>query len=195
MPEYLGLIENRIQKLDRYILDVLSYSKNLNAPLEVVSVSLENIIQESVHEIQQLIKRKNPHLVVQVVPGTQIYSDPFRVKEILKALLSNAFKFMKPDRDVPEIFIEALRTAEGCVITVEDNGIGIPKEIMHRIFDMFFRGTNDTESSGMGLYIMKQALERVEGRVSVESKVNTGTRFELFLPDLHPLTAFAVHSE
>jgi signal transduction histidine kinase len=69
-------------------------------------------------------------------------------------------------------------------LRIEDNGIGIEQELIPKMFDMFFRGTQLSEGSGMGLYIVKQTVEKMGGTIAVESESGKGTVFNLSLPNL-----------
>ena len=75
-------------------------------------------------------------------------------------------------------------TAQNATITVTDNGMGIETEYLPKIFDMFFRASANSYGSGLGLYITKQAVEKLMGTLHVESKVNAVTTFTITLPNL-----------
>ena len=81
------------------------------------------------------------------------------------------------------IFIEVSR--DRCDIVVEDNGIGVGAEHGHRIFEMFYRASNQSDGSGLGLYIVKNAIDKLGGSVSVNSEIGKGTRFAIVLPNRH----------
>ncbi len=72
------------------------------------------------------------------------------------------------------------------MMKVIDNGIGIRKDIQAKIFNVFFRGTEDSKGTGLGLYILKNALDKLNGHVLLESEINKGSTFSVFLPDLNP---------
>jgi signal transduction histidine kinase len=80
-------------------------------------------------------------------------------------------------------------------IVVEDNGIGIKEEFHDKIFDMFFRGTNYTSGTGLGLYIVQNCLEKLHGNISVSSREGQGTTFTLLIPNQKPKSNALVELE
>jgi signal transduction histidine kinase len=85
------------------------------------------------------------------------------------------------------------KTPHHVAITVEDNGRGIPAESMDKIFDMFYRATEDSKGSGLGLYIVKETVQKMGGKIHVKSALGAGTTFVLELP-LKPATTAEVLS-
>jgi signal transduction histidine kinase len=80
--------------------------------------------------------------------------------------------------------VSVQKTNDGVKISVTDNGQGIGDTHQEKIFDMFYRATDNKPGSGLGLYILKEALKKIKGRVEVESVIGEGTTFTLFLPNL-----------
>ena len=79
--------------------------------------------------------------------------------------------------------IEVSSDAQHTHITFADNGIGIEKDNLPKIFDMFYRATEQSNGSGIGLYIVKNTIEKLGGSIAVESEVGTGTTFTIILPN------------
>ena len=104
-----------------------------------------------------------------------------RLKIILNNLLSNAIKFQSPQKSDQYIRVSSHATAEKYVIQVEDNGDGIKSEHKEKIFEMFFRGTQRSRGSGLGLYIAREAAEKIQGKIEVESEYGKGTLFHIEL--------------
>ncbi len=102
---------------------------------------------------------------------------------ILNNLISNAFKYTREDEKVPLIEVDALISRESAAITVKDNGIGIPKEQQGKIFDMFYRGTDISKGSGLGLYMVKEMIEKLNGSISVSSEEKKFTSITFVIPN------------
>ena len=98
--------------------------------------------------------------------------------------MSNAVKYMNFNKPDPYIRIHISQAQQGVNILVEDNGIGIKQEHIDRIFDMFFRATSQATGSGLGLYIVKEAVNKLKGDISIKSQLGQGTQFKIYLPDL-----------
>jgi signal transduction histidine kinase len=99
-------------------------------------------------------------------------------------LVSNAIKYH--DKNKEDLFLKVTIniTKKSATLIFEDNGIGIEEEYLEKIFKMFFRATEESEGSGIGLYIVHQALEKIHGKVSVKSKPNIGSTFTVKIPNL-----------
>jgi two-component system, sensor histidine kinase len=115
----------------------------------------------------------------------EIVQDKTRLKIILNNLLSNAVKFQKRyDGHQPYIKISSRKTGDHILIEIEDNGEGIKPELQNKIFDMFYRGTENSLGSGLGLYIAREAASRIHGNISVKSEYGKGSVFILSLRNL-----------
>jgi len=180
--DYIELIGEKIQALDNFIGDVLSHSKNLKMDVEISRVDLERVIQQTFVDLSYLSGADRVRRSIRIT-GIDFYSDPWRIAEIFRNLISNAIKYRRPDSDDSEIVIK-INVDHLCAdITFADNGIGIKDASLNRIFEMFYRATEQAEGSGIGLYIVKNAVEKLGGEVRVASRPGEGTRFHMLLPN------------
>ena len=110
-------------------------------------------------------------------------SDATRIRIILNNLISNAIKFhwLEGERK-PYVRIALSMAGESYQILVEDNGRGIGEPHLQRIFEMFYRATDEAQGSGLGLYILKEAVGKLGGTVEAKSEVDKGTAFIILLP-------------
>ncbi|MGK7394933.1 MAG: PAS domain S-box protein [Candidatus Cyclobacteriaceae bacterium M3_2C_046] len=180
--QYLDLIDKSINKLDHFIRDILSHSRNLNTKLTLEEIDFQEIINQCMEELAYL---KNYEGIIKRVEitGTTYIGDKVRINEIFRNLLSNSIKYADLDKTEPYLDIKVVSDQKIVKISIEDNGLGIPKEFQTLIFDMFFRGHEYSEGSGIGLYIVKQAVEKLGGRISLESTPRQGSTFALELPN------------
>lgn len=109
------------------------------------------------------------------------YSDYNQISIVLSNLITNAVKYHRLNQEDPFISIRMKRFGGNVVITIEDNGQGIPPHSLTRIFDMFFRASQETDGTGLGLYIVKEALNKIKGKIEVESEFGKGTIFTITL--------------
>jgi PAS domain S-box-containing protein len=180
--EYIDLIGEKIRALDNFIGDVLSHSKNLKMEVSIGRVDLEKIIEQTFTDLGYLKGARETKRSVKI-EGIDFYSDHWRVSEIFRNLISNAIKYRRPDADDSEIIIK-INVDHLCAdITFADNGIGIRDSSLKRIFEMFYRATEQGDGSGIGLYIVKNAVEKLGGQIKVVSKQGHGTRFHILLPN------------
>jgi signal transduction histidine kinase len=112
-----------------------------------------------------------------------IPSDRTRFKIILNNLLSNAIKFQRKDSDKHVVKVKASKINDKIRIHIEDNGEGIRDEHRKKIFEMFYRATDNAPGSGLGLYIAKEAAEKMGGEIEVESTYGVGSKFTITLTE------------
>lgn len=180
---YIEKIEGRIKKLDEFIKSMLNYARVSRDETGYESVNLEVVVQECIQELEYL----DNFSVVQVIRnfvGLDIpfVSDPVRIRIIIGNIISNAYKYYNPNVR-STLRITANITPQQAIIVIKDNGIGIREEHASRIFDMFYRATENSQGSGLGMYIVKQGVEKLKGTISVKSKFEKGTTITLTLPN------------
>ncbi len=181
--QYLTMMERSVHKLEAFIQEVVTYSRNIRMPVKYDSFCfrdfVEGLLQD--HEFSPNFSRIR-FIVEDELDGLMV-SDVTRMKIILNNLLSNAIKFHWVDegRD-PFVKISARKDAGSYVLSVSDNGKGISESHINRIFEMFYRATDQTQGSGLGLYILKESVTKLGGSVSASSEVEKGTTFSIILP-------------
>jgi len=114
------------------------------------------------------------------------YSSPTRLDIILTNLLSNAIKYADLKKEQPYIEIDIQCSILETQIRVRDNGEGIPDNALTKIFDMFYRASEKGTGSGLGLYIVKEAIQKLGGTIQVSSEQGKGTVFDVRIPNLFP---------
>jgi PAS domain S-box-containing protein len=184
IKHYLSLIENRVNKSDEFIKSVLNHSRILNSEINPVAINFQKIVDNCIEELRYLPNLEKMDFITHITSDSDFYSDELRVNILFKNLISNAVKYRNPSVEKSYMRFDIASSEQSAFITVEDNGQGIEDMYMHKIFEMFFRGTQQSDGSGLGLYIVKQTLERIAGTISVESKVNKGTIFRITLSNL-----------
>jgi PAS domain S-box-containing protein len=180
--DYIDIIGEKVAALDHFIGDVLSHSKNLKMDVNIDKVDLTKIIDQTFMDLSYLEGAKNMKRCVKI-DGIEFYSDHWRISEIFRNLISNAIKYRQLISDNPEVTIKIHVDHLRADISFADNGIGIDDKNLNRIFDMFYRATEQSDGSGIGLYIVKNAVEKLGGQISVASKIDQGTRFSIILPN------------
>lgn len=185
-PEEVGLflqmMKDRIKTMEGFIKEVTDYSRNTRLDLATSSVNLEKLVQEVVQTLAYAVVNEKVRIDIQINTQLEISTDPNRLKVIINNLLSNAYKYHNFDQTDPFIFIGAIQKGDHIIITVKDNGLGIAPEHHTRIFDMFYRASESSEGSGLGLYIVKETLDKLEGSISVQSSIGKGSEFTVTLP-------------
>jgi signal transduction histidine kinase len=112
----------------------------------------------------------------------RVVSDRVRLLMILNNLVANAIKYHNFSQAEPWVKVDASIASQHLLITVSDNGQGIEPYVLPKIFNMFYRGTNQSAGSGLGLYIVREAVEKLDGSITAESEPGSGTTFRISLP-------------
>ncbi|GAB3339874.1 hypothetical protein GCM10027429_26770 [Marivirga atlantica] len=174
-----------LQKLDSFIREILNYSRNSRLPIEVEPIDFQELTDKILLEHQGTIQQKQIELIIEINEHEGFKGDKMRVSTIMDNLLSNAFKFINPFAKNHKVRVHIDTSQKGAHIIVRDNGIGIKKERQARIYEMFYRGTDTHNGTGIGLYILKECLEKVNGQIQLESAEGKGTKFDLTIPSFN----------
>jgi PAS domain S-box-containing protein len=180
--DYIDIIGEKISALDHFIGDVLSHSKNLKMEVNISRVDLNKIIDQTFTDLSYLEGAKEMMRNIRI-EGIDFYTDQWRISEIFRNLISNAIKYRQLYNQGPEITIKIHVDHLRADISFADNGIGIDEKSLNKIFEMFYRATEQSDGSGIGLYIVKNAVEKLGGQISVASRPAQGTRFNIILPN------------
>jgi signal transduction histidine kinase len=178
---FMNIIEERIKKLDLIISDILNLSRSKKIDVKIEELDLRELIEETTADIRFNKGASSITLDYQAHPSHIFKSDYNQLKIILNNLLTNAVKYHNLEQPNPFIRITFKRNRNIVEIIVEDNGRGISKENVPKIFDMFFRAAEDTEGTGLGLYIVKEALTKIKGIIFVDSELGKGSKFRIVL--------------
>ncbi len=182
---FLAIIERNADRLLRLIDDLLMLNR-LEAgglPMELTQVTLADVAAEAVKNVVPVAARSGVTVQLDAGEGPQVLADPRRLGQVFDNLIVNAVKFSY----VGGLVRVRLRYASGTWrIDVSDSGIGIPSDEASRLFDLFVRGSNariaGLPGTGLGLAIVKSLVEMHGGHVRVESELDKGTTFSVFLP-------------
>lgn len=183
VKEYSRMIQQSILRLDDFIKSILTYSQNSNSERRYILVDFKSLLNESVQELRYLKNFDRVDISIKVEEEAKFYCDPIRLNIIFKNLLANAIKYSAEDKDYQYLKVKVKQTEEFVQILFEDNGQGIAAEYHEKIFDMFYRANEASDGSGLGLYIVKQTVDRLGGIIRMQSKVNMGTTFTLEIPN------------
>ncbi|MGM0580067.1 MAG: ATP-binding protein [Bacteroidota bacterium] len=183
IKEYFKLMNLSITKLEEFIKSIMDFSTNTKKPLEMKFVKMDSIVDSIVEDLKYYENAEKVELKRAYDSDFEIKTDPKRLNIVLSNLVTNALKYHDFEKDAsPYIKVSAKIENNYYVIEVEDNGSGIPDEHQSKIFDMFFRAHQGTDGSGLGLYIVVDTLNVLNGKIDFKSKTRQGTTFKVFLP-------------
>ncbi|MBN8652263.1 MAG: HAMP domain-containing histidine kinase [Cytophagales bacterium] len=182
LREYLQMIQGRVGVLDKFITDIIQYSRNTRLELVRETLDLEQLVNEVVDGLKFNEGVNRIEFKLHVPQGTKITTDPVRLRMVLNNLVSNAVRYHDKLKEKQFIEIDFRSGNPHVEISVKDNGQGIRPEHLEKIFDMFYRTASSTGGSGLGLYIAREAAARMGGSISVRSVYGNGSTFSLLLP-------------
>lgn len=184
---YMGMIETCVNRMDVFIHKIIEYYKSIRVDNLYEDIDFRKLLHESI----ELCRMQDPKVAFEVKVNQEVSfsSDEFRLSVIMNNLISNAVKYQRPDESHPSVKMNVNVTAEQAEIDIVDNGVGILNDHLNNIFNMFFRSSNNVTGLGIGLYIVKEALTRLGGSISVQSEKGIGTRFTVIVPNKKNLQA------
>jgi PAS domain S-box-containing protein len=185
MGKLLDMQKKSLQRLDQFIKDIVDHSRNTRLLVEYEQINFENIIQDSFEHMQFLENADRIRKIISVEQTSPFYTSPNRLEIIINNLVSNAMKYADLMKNDPFIEIRVRATDEKAVVRVIDNGEGIPAESNSKIFEMFYRASSKGMGSGLGLYIVKEAIQKIGGTISVHSEFAKGAEFIVEIPNMH----------
>jgi signal transduction histidine kinase len=173
---YLGRIGSAAERMDGLVRDILSYTKVARGEFPLQPVDVEKLIQEITATYPSL---QPEHADITIGgPLPEVLANEAALTQVVSNLLGNAIKFVAPGVR-PRVAIRGEQHAGVVRLWFEDNGIGIPKEALARLFNLFIRlhPAQNYEGTGIGLAIVRKAAARMGGTVGVESEEGQGSRF------------------
>lgn len=183
VEQYIDKIDKSVDRLEEFIGEVLDHSRTNRKQLVYEKLDLNEMMNEinSKFEFLENYNKINFQFDLQV---TEIYADHFLLKVALSNLISNAIKYQKKrSEQAPYVNVRS-RSEEGfVVIDIIDNGEGIREEYKAKLFNMFYRGTASSSGSGLGLYIAKEAIQKQDGTITMNSTWGEGSTFSVRLPN------------
>lgn len=179
---YLDMMKAKIHDLEDFIKEIISYSRNARMEIRRQPVNLRHTVEEVTEALTFSVG--NPDIVIEnlVAEDMVVNTDSMRLKIVLSNLIDNALKYRDEQKEKPFIRIEAAQRDGVKVIVVKDNGVGIDQLYLEKIFQMFFRASEQSKGSGLGLYIVKETLGKINGSIQVESSLGSGTTFMVRIP-------------
>lgn len=176
------MIESSVLRLDIFINSIIEYYQNSREFQEIETINFQTLINEILENLQYYEGADQIKYDLDTSDCDEFVADVFRVRIILSNIISNAIKYRRHKATAHAVSIKVSCNPEFAEITVSDNGIGIPSEHQEHIFNMFYRADAYRSGSGIGLYIVKEALERLKGEIELDSKVNKGSTFTFKIP-------------
>ena len=182
--EHMKLLAGSIHKLDHFILDVLDYCRSKRLEIKPERIDFKELIENISDNLRHMNSgNRNVEIKISIVQQKDFCSDKIGVGIVLNNLVSNAIRYQNPLCDQPFVNIEVDASEMTANIIVKDNGIGISKDVQAKIFNMFYRVSDKTDGTGLGLFLVKETIEKLNGEINVESELGKGSVFQILIPN------------
>ncbi len=180
--QYLNLMKGRIERLEQFIRDIINFSRNARSEIKTESVNIKELVDEA-FEALKYIKGAEAILLQNELPSSHtILIDRTRLQIVLYNIISNAIQYMDTNKAQPYVHFSSEPSKDQVIILIDDNGIGIDYSHHPKMFSMFYRASENAKGSGLGLYIVKETMDKLGGTISLQSVLGEGTRLTLKLP-------------
>lgn len=179
--KYIALEERSLHNLDKFIQDLLAYSRVNRMEVYIEEIDLPHLLHD-IAEQYKYVTEKKVEIRINCLLSQAFFSDKTKLQIALQNLIGNAINYADFEKEMAYCEINVTEIGANIEIEIADNGVGIDEKHGSKIFDMFYRANQKTKGSGLGLYIVKEAIEKVHGTIRFESKLGEGTRFFLNLP-------------
>lgn len=179
---YLDKINRSAIQQDNFIREILDQSRNSRLEVKKEVINFEPLIHETFEQLDFATATGKPvEKIISINQTSDFYNDRWRLKVILNNIISNAIRY-RNGRD-PVIKVNVDIQDHRALVEIEDNGRGIPAEHLENVCQMFYRATDDGAGSGLGLYIVKEVTEKLQGKIDIASEEGKWTRVTLEIPE------------
>lgn len=176
----IDMIGDKVRHLDEIIVSILHYSRNSRLAPSPSRWDIKKLLNSILSNAQQA--EKEIDVMINLNGTDEVYSDQMRWGLIINNLLNNAVKYSDSSKENSWVSFELTQNDDHYRMVIEDNGVGIPEKAQQRVFEMFYRNSSIADGSGLGLYIVDDAVKKLGGKITLASEEHVGTRVTISLP-------------
>jgi hypothetical protein len=175
------MYHHQVQRINNIVLNLIDITRMKHLEVKKDAIDFNILVDECIQSYQHFDNFKRIRFIKEIEQEIDFQSEWAIVNTILQNLIENAIKYIRPNVE-SWIRIAVFQNNQHIYLVVEDNGQGIPEHHQQKIFDMFHRANDRVQGSGLGLYILKRAVERLNGSIELKSKLHEGSLFSVTLP-------------
>jgi PAS domain S-box-containing protein len=185
MVDYTGKIEKSALKLDKIIKDIMSFSKSTYQRSSSEKIDFETLVWKSINHFQADPSFRKINFEVKYEGSFPFFGDTERIEIILENVFRNCVHFYDANKSRPFVKVNINSKKENAFFEIIDNGVGIGQQHMDQIFNMFYKASHLSKGAGLGLFIVKETLEKIKGNINIESEIGFGTVARINIPNDH----------
>jgi PAS domain S-box-containing protein len=183
IQNYMQLIKKSAQRLEEKLLGLLELGLAKKDGVEYTSIPVREKLKEIIADLQPFPGKDKVIIHLTATESFNFHTEEKLFQSIMQNLIENSIKYRKPNIEDAVTKVSVRKYKNGIKIKVKDNGLGMDKDLQKRAFDMFYRGHNHTEGSGLGMFIVKTHVEKLGGEIGIKSTPQMGTEVWVYLPD------------
>lgn len=180
--QYIDLIDDSIEHLDGTLSELIEYKRIGESQVNLSDVDFDFLVKDILKSIDRIDNYEKNEITVDIQQFDTFKSDSSILKSILTNIIQNAIKYGRYGNNNATINIFIGLDAGKVNIVIKDNGLGMTPEVKENIFKMFFRGASGVKGTGLGLYIVKTGIEKLDGSIEVDSEPGVGSEFRIQIP-------------
>jgi PAS domain S-box-containing protein len=180
--KYLGMIGQAASKLDYTLSELVKAMRIKDVSQLKDEIDFHPLIKDVLSRFSYYLGFSRMKLDLRIEVKQKYLSSKAVLETILQNLVENSIKYQNMRNESPVLRISACDSEAGVQLVIADNGIGISKNVQAQVYDMYFRGTDSSKGSGLGLYLVKKGVEKLKGSISLKSDEGYGTEFTILLP-------------
>jgi signal transduction histidine kinase len=177
---YFDKQHQQIERLNHIVTGLINLIMLSHTELHREKIDAVRLVDECIASLNGQPNFNKITFRKEIQPDIEFYSEWTLLNTILQNLVENAIKYAR--NDSPFVRVKFFQVEKGVILEVEDNGHGIPKEHQSKIFEMFYRASHNVNGTGLGLYILKRSLDKLNGKIDIKSEVGIGSTFSVTLP-------------
>lgn len=181
--EMFALVKDTAEKMVLMLQQLSSAGKIKHSLIQVEKVAFGQLLKDIKAQMSFQKGFEDFQIIAEIEEFYDFYSDSLLVRTIIQNLIENAFKYRRAGEPNTYCKVICQRKIDGVNILIEDNGQGIDAPHQDRLFDMFYRANAQASGTGLGLFMVKIAVERLKGEIQMISTPHVGTTVYVFLPD------------
>lgn len=179
---YFDMISKSTERLDLTLSELIEATRVNNAKIKLEPLNLPELLNDIIGSLEHLPKSRNIQFKTDINLHNGFVSDRKLLSSILQNLIVNSINYHNLEHETPFVKVSVNEDSGQIQFEVEDNGQGIPERLQQKVFEMFYRGNTQSKGSGLGLYIVKNSIERLEGNCELDSSPGEGTKISFNLP-------------
>jgi signal transduction histidine kinase len=181
---YFLMQKKTLNRVSNLVKDIINYSKNKRHPLDLREIDFTELVDRVLEDHAITLSAENIKKKVQINQYEKFVSDVRCIRVIISNLISNAAKYADATKSNQQITIEVSVANNMATIDVSENGIGMEEKNLNEIFSLFYTTTSNITGSDLGLYIIKDTVEKLNGYITINSKKGHGTNIKVMIPDM-----------